>query len=63
MAEIQLSLSSEERELLTEILTHELKEKRVEEHRTDSTDYRRMVARQAELVEGMLNKLGTVSVV
>jgi hypothetical protein len=62
MADTQLSLASEERELLVDILSHQLKEKRVEEHRTDSTDYKRMVARQAALVEGMLNKLGPVAV-
>jgi hypothetical protein len=62
MGVFQMNLTAEEHELLTEILNHELKEKRVEEHRTDSTDYKRMVARQAELVEGMLSKLRTIVV-
>ena len=61
MADIQMNLTPDEHELLAEILNHELKQKRVEEHRTDSTDYKRMVARKAELVEGMLNKLGTTA--
>jgi hypothetical protein len=62
MGVFQMNLTAEEHELLTEILNHELKEKRVEEHRTDSTDYKRMVARPAELVEGMLSKLRTIVV-
>jgi uncharacterized protein YeaC (DUF1315 family) len=62
MADFQLNLTDEERELLMDILTSELKEKRVEEHRTDSMDFKRIVAHQEELIEQMLNKLRRVPV-
>ena len=62
MADFQLTLTDEERTLLAEFLTHELKEKRVEEHRTDSLAYRQIVARQEQLIERLLNKLGPVAV-
>jgi hypothetical protein len=58
MAELHLNLTDEERDLLEEFLRQRLKEKRVEEHRTDSPDYRQIVAHQEQLIEGLLNKLG-----
>jgi hypothetical protein len=58
MAELHLNLTDEERGLLEDFLRQRLKEKRVEEHRTDSPAFREIVAHQEQLIEGLLNKLG-----
>jgi hypothetical protein len=58
MAELHLNLTDEERALLEDFLRQRLKEKRVEEHRTDSPAYRQIVTHQEQLIEGLLEKLG-----
>ena len=62
MADLQLNLTDEERDLLEGFLSQRVKEKRVEEHRTDSRAYRQIVAHQEQIIEGLLNKLGHVPV-
>jgi hypothetical protein len=59
---LQLSLSDEEQEFLAKMLSRELREKRVQEHRADSLDFKHVVAHQEELIEGLLNKLGRLAV-
>jgi hypothetical protein len=58
MAELHLNVTDEERDLLEDFLRQRLKEKRVEEHRTDSPAYREIVVHQEQLIEGLLEKLG-----
>ena len=62
MVDSSLSLSDEEREFLIEMLRSELKQKRVQEHRADSLDFKHMVAHQEALIEGLLNKLSGAAV-
>jgi hypothetical protein len=58
MAEVQLTLSAEERQYLVELLTHTLKDVRVEEHRTRTPSYREQVIHQEDLIQALLKKLG-----
>lgn len=58
MTDLQLGLSGEEQEYLVELLEAELKETRVEEHRTRKPSYRERVVRREAIIEGLLNKLG-----
>jgi hypothetical protein len=62
MADIHLSLTSEERNLLLEILDSERRDIRVEERHSATTDYKQVVAHQEEILEGILQKLRPVSV-
>jgi hypothetical protein len=57
MAELQMTLSDEERQYLVELLEITLKDTRIEEHRTRTPLYRENVLRQEGLIEGLLNKL------
>ena len=57
MAESQLTLTAQERDCLVSLLTKELKETRVEEHRTRKPTYREHVVEQEHLIEGLLKKL------
>jgi hypothetical protein len=57
MAELQLTLTVEEREYLTGLLENLLKDKRVEEHRTRGPSYREHLLHQEELIAGLLGKL------
>ena len=57
MTEMQLALNDEERQFLIELLTRELKEKRIEERRTGFNTYREIVTHQEEVIESLLNKL------
>ena len=58
MAEVQLTLSAEERDYLVNLLENTLKETRVEEHRTRKPSYRQHVLHQEELITSLLRKLG-----
>jgi hypothetical protein len=58
MAEVQLTLSAEERDYLVSLLENTLKETRVEEHRTRKPSYRQHVLQQEELIASLLRKLG-----
>jgi hypothetical protein len=57
MAEFQVTLNSEERQYLLDLLKVTLKETRVEEHRTRTPTYREHVLHKEGIVEGLLNKL------
>jgi hypothetical protein len=52
-----LTLTGEERSLLLTVLEHKLREVRVEEHRTDSFAFARLVRQQETLLEGLLEKV------
>jgi hypothetical protein len=58
MAELQLTLTTPERECLVSVMERTLKEMRVEEHRTRAPTYREHVVQQEELIAGLLRKLG-----
>jgi hypothetical protein len=51
-------LSDDERQFLTELLQHELKEKRIEERRTAFNSFRDVVVQQEHVIESLLGKLG-----
>jgi hypothetical protein len=58
MAEMQLTLTPDERSFLVSLLEFELKEKRVEEHRTRTPLYRESVVKQEDVIGSLLRKLG-----
>jgi hypothetical protein len=58
MAELQLTLSPEERDYLVSLLQEVLKETRIEEHRTRTPSYREHVLHQEDLIVALLGKLG-----
>ena len=58
MSGIQLALTTQERDYLIQFLTDKLRETEVEEHRTDSREYRERVVEKAEdVIQGLLVKL------
>jgi hypothetical protein len=63
MAEFHLSLTAEERQILSEILTQVLKAKRVEEHRTEAPTFREAIVQQEQALERVLGKLNQTAVV
>jgi hypothetical protein len=58
MAEMQVTLSAEERDYLVQELTTALKNHRVEEHRTRAPTYREKILKEEKLLEQLLTKLG-----
>jgi len=52
-----LTLTGEERSLLLAVLEQKLREVRVEEHRTDSLEFAKLVRQQETLLEGLLDKV------
>lgn len=58
MAELQLTLTAEERDYLVNLLETALKDLRVEEHRTRTLTYREHVLRQENYILSLLSKLG-----
>jgi hypothetical protein len=58
MAELQLTLTADEREYLAGLLQMVLKDKRVEEHRTRTLTYREHVVHEEDLIARLLTKLG-----
>jgi len=52
-----LQLTGEERSLLLSLLEKKLREVRVEEHRTDSLGFAKLVRQQEALLESMLEKV------
>jgi hypothetical protein len=52
-----ITLSPEERSLLLNFLEQKLRDKQVEEHRTESFAFREYVQHQEELLQGILDKL------
>jgi hypothetical protein len=57
MAELQLNLTTDEREYLLGVMDVALKEACVQEHRTRTPLYREHVLHQEELIRGLLDKL------
>jgi hypothetical protein len=57
MAELQLTLTDEERTFLADLLETALKETLVEEHRTRTLSYRELVQRQEHLIAQLLDKI------
>jgi hypothetical protein len=57
MAELQMTLTAEERQYLLDLLELTLKDMRIEEHRTRTPTYRELVLKQENLAQGLLNKL------
>ena len=58
MAELQLTLTAQEREYLQALLESVLKDTRVEEHRTRAPRYREYVLQQEDLIASLIGKLG-----
>jgi hypothetical protein len=58
MAEMQLTLSDQERAYLAQLLETQLKERQVEEHRTRAPSYREHVLSEEKLISGLLLRLG-----
>ena len=58
MADVQLSLTADERKYLVELLGKVLKDAQVEEHRTRTPSYREIVMRDEKLIASLLSKLG-----
>jgi len=58
MAEMQLTLTAEERDYLVDLLETVLKDTRVEEHRTRTPTYRELVLKQEDVIVKLLSKLG-----
>jgi hypothetical protein len=61
MAELQLAVTTEERDYLVDLLETVLKETRVEEHRTRTPSYREHVVHREELILALLGKLKKTS--
>ena len=57
MTGIQLHLSADERQYLRDLLQSELKETRVEEHRTRTPSYREHIVQREDVIRGLLAKL------
>jgi hypothetical protein len=58
MAELQLTLTDEEREYLIGLLEAVLKDTRIEEHRTRTLSYREHVLHREDVIAAVLKKLG-----
>jgi hypothetical protein len=56
-SDFMLTLSEEERSQLQTWLEQELRNKLVEEHRTDHAEYRKIVVHQEEILENIIHKL------
>jgi hypothetical protein len=57
MADVQITLTSDERQYLARVLEHALGESRVEAHRTHTPDFRERVLEEEKLLRGLLSKL------
>ena len=58
MAELQVTLTAEERDCLVALLQVALKDARIEEHRTRTPSYREHIVHQEDLIVALLTKLG-----
>ena len=58
MAELQMTLTAEERQYLLDLLEATLKDTRIEEHRTRTPSYRDHIVHREDLIRGLLGKLG-----
>ena len=57
MDTVNFTLTTEERDLLVEVLESALKETLIEEHRTRKPSYREAVVHQGEVLDQVLGKL------
>ena len=57
MPDVSRILTPEEHDLLVRVLQHTLKERQIEEHRTESPTFREQVSREVQLLSGLLAKL------
>jgi hypothetical protein len=58
MSDMQITLSSAERDYLVDVLQTVLKNTRIEEHRTRTPSYREHIEQHEALIENLLAKLG-----
>lgn len=61
MAELQLTLTTKERDCLVNVLETSLSEMRREEHRTRAPLYREQILEREQLIAAILSKLGAPS--
>jgi len=55
--EFTLTLSEEERSVLLRFLEQALRDKQIEEHRTDAFNFKEFVGHQVALLRGLIHKL------
>lgn len=58
MADVQLTISADERQYLLELLQTALKDTEIEEHRTRNPSYRQHVLQHENVINSLLKKLG-----
>jgi hypothetical protein len=58
MADLQMTVTENEREFLAKLLQTVLNEKRVEEHRTRTPSYRKDIISEEDMISSLLGKLG-----
>jgi hypothetical protein len=58
MSELQITLTAQERQFLVGLLETNLKDTRIEEHRTRTPAYREHVVQHEDLIVSLLKKLG-----
>ncbi len=58
MADLQVTVTAEERQYLLDLLERTLKDTLVEEHRTRTPSYREHVLREEEMILRLRDKLG-----
>lgn len=61
MPDVQLTLTTEERDLLVGLLERVMKEALVEEHRTESSAFRERIVKREHLISSIIGKLGSAS--
>jgi phenylalanyl-tRNA synthetase beta subunit len=61
MAEMQMTVTAEEKQFLESFLEATLKDKRVEEHRTRTPSYRKDVLHEEDVIVALLAKLRKLS--
>jgi DNA-directed RNA polymerase beta' subunit len=59
MSQVNLTVTTEERDYLQRVLQKALEEVRVEVHRTHTPDFRQQVLKEEELIRGLLAKVKT----
>jgi hypothetical protein len=57
MTDVQLNLTEEERQFLIELLQESLKEIEIEEHRTKTFGYRKLILNQEVMIQRLLDRL------
>ncbi len=57
MTDLQMNLSEPERQFLIELLEESLKEIEIEEHRTKTLSYRKLILNQESMIRQLLQRL------